>query len=264
MKTAKICNSLIKGVRCRAPSILTGFAIAGTFLAVRQSAKDTTRLADNLEVAKKKKKADLTKIDILKVKAKTYVPTIAYASISVGCMLASNKISTRRIASATAYSAIAEERLERLKKSIQETVPDETSKDICKSYDQKMVEDHPISKETAYKNKFVRNPDTLFYEEFTGRYFYSTDLAVKSAEYELNRLFACKGYASLNDFYSLLGLPNTAMGYDTGWNIDYCADFDGINWIDFVHCEVISGDELCYVIKYDWQPSTNFMGYIRE
>lgn len=46
------------------------------------------------------------------------------------------------------------------------------------------------------------------------------------AEYHLNRKFVLRGYASLNEFYMFLGLPQTNLGEVLGWTCTY-----GYSWI---------------------------------
>lgn len=57
------------------------------------------------------------------------------------------------------------------------------------------------------------------------------------AEYQLNRLLAYQGFATLNNFYDALGLAPTDDGDRLGWSYALGADHDGYQWIDVVHEE---------------------------
>ena len=76
------------------------------------------------------------------------------------------------------------------------------------------------------------------------------------AEYHLNRNFVQRGYASLNEFYEFLGLPQTKYGDEVGWT---CTD--GYCWIDFEH-RLISRDDggtEVYAIDMLFPPDAHYL-----
>ena len=70
----------------------------------------------------------------------------------------------------------------------------------------------------------------VFYEELSGESIVCYEREIMDAEYHLNRNFALRGYAALNEFYEFLGLPKTDYGDAVGWSMSY-----GYSWIDFEH-----------------------------
>jgi hypothetical protein len=70
---------------------------------------------------------------------------------------------------------------------------------------------------------------------------------------EINRrIFAGDMYASVNDFYSELGLPPVDMGYQLGWNIDD-------KGLEVLFSSVLSPDGTpTLVIGYNIGPKYNF------
>lgn len=99
----------------------------------------------------------------------------------------------------------------------------------------------------------------LFFEENHPRIFEADPNAVEHAEYQINRLYEVKGYATLNDVYFLLGLPLLDACDEIGWH-----DFDGMGpaHIGFIYSvESISKDisprdvgvEM-YVMKISFNP----------
>lgn len=77
---------------------------------------------------------------------------------------------------------------------------------------------------------------------------------VENAEYQINRLYQAKSYATLNDFYYLLGMDPVEDGNCVGW-----MDIEGLgpNRIEFYHdvmtvyqdTSPIDNDVECYVTK---------------
>ena len=62
--------------------------------------------------------------------------------------------------------------------------------------------------------------DIIFIETFTGRRFKASLEVVEYALRKLQENFSICGYVSLNDFYSLLGIEETASGEILGWTTD--------------------------------------------
>ena len=95
--------------------------------------------------------------------------------------------------------------------------------------------------ETEAKNDIKEAPipaeenEFIFYDYFSHRDFLAKLEDVIAAQYDLNRLFALRGYAMLNDYYALLGLPQTDDGAILGWSLDSGIEFYGYEWIDFIN-----------------------------
>ncbi len=62
--------------------------------------------------------------------------------------------------------------------------------------------------------------EVLCYDLYTGRYFQSSMETLKKAQNDLNYTVLNHQYASLTDFYSLIGLSSTKSSDDVGWNAD--------------------------------------------
>lgn len=91
----------------------------------------------------------------------------------------------------------------------------------------------------AYHRLGLDVPDekVIFYDEISGDSITCYEREIMDAEYHLNRNFILRGYASLNEFYSFLGLPQTRYGETVGWS-----SVNGYDWIDFEHT-LISKDD---------------------
>lgn len=98
----------------------------------------------------------------------------------------------------------------------------------------------------------------MYYDEISGETFVRYEREIMDAEYHLNRNFVMRGYASLNEFYEFLGLPQTLYGDSVGWSIT-----DGEMWIDFEHALISrdDGGEPIYMINTIIPPDAD---YLRE
>ena len=89
-----------------------------------------------------------------------------------------------------------------------------------------------------FVNDLTTEPQTLFYDSFSDRYFYSTFSKVLTAEYNANRMYTMFGTLYLDEFYGFLGLPiaDTGSGKYRVWDIELS---NGIQWIEFKHEPII-------------------------
>ena len=83
------------------------------------------------------------------------------------------------------------------------------------------------------------------------RYFRATNETVMRAEYELNKLLSLDCYATLNEWYDLLGIEKVDYGETVGWSGAQMFDMYWSAWIEFEHEKVIFDDGLeCFLIPY--------------
>ena len=118
--------------------------------------------------------------------------------------------------------------------------------------------------EERYKENdiMVSNGKQLFFEEYSGRFFESTEEDVVLAEYHFNRNFVLRGYAELNELYEFLNLSPTESGAVLGWSIGAGEVFYGYQWIDFEHRKVIREDGAeYYAITMPFIPTADYMDY---
>ena len=91
----------------------------------------------------------------------------------------------------------------------------------------------------------------IFYDEISGESILLYERELIDAEYHFNRNFTMRGYAFLNEFYEILGLPRTEYGEVAGWSMS-----SGIMWVDFEHRMIDPGDgaPACYSIDMVFSP----------
>ena len=178
-----------------------------------------------------------------------YIPTALIATATATCIISSYVNSVKTQKSLIAAYALVD--------------------GAYKAYRDKNIElygeehDRQIRKSLAYgqfEDILVFDGETLFYDEYSGRYFKSTIEAVKDAEYKINRNFALRGYCELNELYEMLGIEPTDYGHTIGWN-QYMGETQyGYTWIDFNHQLEETEDGLeYYVISYPFIPTSDFL-----
>ena len=135
----------------------------------------------------------MTKKEIVKDCWKFYLPAAALGAGTIACILGSNALNKKQIASLTAgYMALG--------KAYQE-------------YRQKVIENFGIEKEAEIHDQIkeeklpevrekMEEEKLLCYEPISKRYFHATEIELTDAFYNVNRYFALNGELSMNDFTS--------------------------------------------------------------
>ena len=232
------------------PEILTGIGITGllstTVLAVKATPK-ALRLIDE-----KKEEYDtdeLTNMEVVKTCWKCYIPAAVTASVSVACLIGANSVNSKRNAVlATAYK-LSESAFSEYKEKVIETIGEKNEKEVRDKIAKDRIEKNPVNNNEVI---ITGKGDVLCYDVVSGRYFKSDVDKIRKAENTLNKKLMNDMYCSLNEFYDLIGLPFTQMGFDLGWNVN-----DSLVEIEF-STQLSEDDTPCVVIQYSVLPKCDY------
>lgn len=237
------------------PKIMTGIGISGmittTVLAVKATPK-ALRLIENEEFElsnELNENVQLKPFEAIKIAWKCYIPAAITGVMSIACLIGASSISFKRnVALATAYK-LSETALSEYKDAVIETVGEKKDQAIKDKIAEKKIKNNPVSSNEVIVTK---KGDTLCYDGAFGRYFKSDMDTIKRAINVINRNIITDMYASLNDFYDLIGLSPIDIGYDLGWNLD-----DGELDIQF-SSQLAEDGTPCLVIGYSVSPKYDF------
>lgn len=232
------------------PEILTGIGITGllstTVLAVKATPK-ALRLIDE-----KKEECDtdeLTNMEVVKTCWKCYIPAAVTASVSVACLIGANSVNSKRNAVlATAYK-LSESAFSEYKEKVIETIGEKKEEEVRDKIAKDRIEKNPVNNNEVI---ITGKGDVLCYDVVSGRYFKSDVDKIRKAENTLNKKLMNDMYCSLNEFYDLIGLPFTQMGFDLGWNVN-----DSLVEIEF-STQLSEDDTPCVVIQYSVLPKCDY------
>ena len=114
---------------------------------------------------------------------------------------------------------------------------------------QKHLDEKPVSKNEVI---ITGTGKQLCYDGISGRYFESDIQTIRAAVNKINETMVYEMYAALNDFYNEIGLSNTDMGDELGWNID-----DGLLEISY-GAMVANDGRPCITLEYHVAPRYDF------
>ncbi|MCF8018147.1 MAG: DUF6353 family protein [Vallitaleaceae bacterium] len=233
------------------PEILTGIGITGmivtTVMAVNATPKALRIMDEN-----RKEEADyqLTKLEVVKLTWKCYIPSIMTGVMSTSCIIGASSVNAKRNAAlATAYT-LSETALKGYREKVISTLGEEKDREIRDSVSKDKFDSrsHPRSEVLIAGSK----NDILCYDAAFGREFRSDIDKINRVETLLNKRMLSEMYISLNDFYYELGIEGTEVGDDVGWNIE-----DGFLDIHYTS-SINENNELYVIIDYHVAPKHRF------
>lgn len=203
------------------PLIMTGMGAAGSIttaiLAGKASfkANDVIREAD--ETSLRLDGHLLTNKEKLKLVLPLYIPVVGSGVLTVTCIIVANRVGTKRAAAMAAAYTIAEKGFEDYREKIIDKFGINKEREARDEIAQDRVRKDPVSTKEVI---ITGGGEVLCYDNYTGRYFNSSVETIKQAQNNLNHRIINHMYASLNDYYDMVGLDRVETGEEVGWNSD--------------------------------------------
>lgn len=235
------------------PELLIGMGLAGmlssTMMACKVTPKVNKMIEKEKEIRRLECEPEMTKVDILKMGWKPYVPAVISYGISAACILGANSINSKRNATLLTAYKIGERALIEYKDKVIEVVGNETESEIMDAVSRDRIKKEPINTGEVI---FTGKGDSLCYDMISGRYFKCGVDKINRAVNDLNFIMINDMYVSVNDFYELIGLECIPAGFEMGWNIE-----DGK--VDVHYSAQITEDgQLCLVINHSNFPKHEY------
>ena len=263
MKLTKTCT---KFLRKHGGTILAVAASVGVVATAIETGRASTKAKHLLEVddALRKYNEDeqgvveepRTKKDIVQICWKVYVPAAILGGGTIACILGSNALNKKQIASLTAAYMALGKTYQTYRAQVRQTVGDQQENEIFET---------AKSIEMAEKDQTVENAATeklLCYDPLGKRYFHATEAELLTAFYEANRDFVVNGYIALNDFYGHLNLEFIPALDGQGWSVDYMCEMWDAPWINFSYAKQPTDDglEVYYVTAFE-EPIEDYLNF---
>lgn len=184
---------------------------------------------------------------------KLYLPAAALGAGTIACIIGSDALNKKQIASLTAGYMALGKAYQEYRRAVAQHVGAEHEKKIYKDAQAVLKKPTPDMVEDKL----------LCYEPISKRYFHATEVELTDAFYNANRYFALNGELSMNDFCSYLpGLDFSPEIDHLGWCADYLANEWEYYWIDFNYCKQTTDDGLeVYYVDAFQEPIKEYLDY---
>lgn len=234
------------------PSILTAVSVVGVVSTSVMAVKATPQAVIDIQHAESEFARPITPKEKVKLAWKYYIPALSLGTVTIGCILGANSVHSTRNAALVSVYSLTDKAFTEYQAKVRET--------LGEASDQK-VRDH-VAKDRMEKNPVVEssvvmtgNGTALCYDPMSGRYFETDIEKLRKSVNDLNYQINNDMYASLNDFYDLIGLGPTKLGDELGWTSE--------RLLDVSYSAVLSeGGKPCISIDYRVSPvKSYYKGY---
>lgn len=220
------------------PTILTGLGVAGTVSTAVMAAKATPKAMDLLLYAKNKKYEtqlaefrenpnhqhlepvidnNLTILETIGAVLPAYGPSLIMGTATIGCILGANYLNTKKMAALASLYSLSEATLRDYQAKTRELIGEKKAQAITDEVAGEALNRAPWEDGKAIQ---TGKGSTLFFDPYSGRYFYNDYQVLRAAQNDVNALIIGDFCASLNDFYDRIGLDTTIQGDEVGWNME--------------------------------------------
>lgn len=188
--------------------IFTGVAMCGTVV---------TNVVTGMRTLKYKQILDECEGNKPKAFMKTYWPSMVLGAATMTSMALAEKANLAEIGVLTGACGYLASKAKGLENAVKECLDDERQAEVREETVRYVKLPGPSVEETG-------RGDVLCLEDYSGRWFRSSEEAVRRAALEFKKMHDDGLYVCFNDLYTLLGIVETKFGYDYGFpaNSDYC------------------------------------------
>lgn len=216
MSTSTAVRSLRLTIRQNAPVITTTLAIvsatATTLLAVKAGMSTRERL-DTYKAEHEDEEFPTS--EKIKQTWKIYIPTALMLASTVTSIVALHRVGLNREASALALYKVSEQAFSQYRNKVVEKLGEDSEKEVRESVAQDVINSNPPSGDVI-----VVQGSVLCFDTYSGRYFQSSMDDINRAVNDFNLRIIHENYASLTEFYELVGLEANGSSDDVGWMTD--------------------------------------------
>ena len=254
---SKVGNAIVNTTKKHSSGILTGISLIGIVGTVFMTVKATNKY-NKL----KEENPDWNTKQILKEEIPEIVGVGLCTAASMVGVVGSNAILTNKLQTAIMAAQIADNHNKELKDATRKIVSKQKYEEIMNA----KKDIHEVDRQAGdgiYNINgacpigsmgdigcAVRSDsapgDTQMYDDFSGRYFYSSVNEIRSICTRLTSKLLLDGSVTLNEFYDEVGLPEISCGEDYGWN----ANTNSVTMIDPEFSTTIHRDQPCVIVAF--------------
>ena len=198
-----------KFVHDNAPTIIAGIGISGTIttavLAADAGFKSAKRLSE--------KSPKNTPREIFEETWDLYVPAVLSGAATIGCIVLSNRLNSKRAAAAYSLLAVSERAFEEYRDKVVSVIGEKKEQKLKDDIAQERVDKKPAPSVIVAGDGSV-----ICCELFTGRYFKSDMETLRKAQNDINARIMQELYVCLDEFYYLIDLDPTSSSGHCGWD----------------------------------------------
>lgn len=231
-------------------TILTVVGAVGVVGTAVLSVKATPKALALLEEAKEEKGEDLTPLEVVETAWKPYIPALITGVSTIACIFGANILNSKSQASLMSAYALLDQTYKEYRNKVKELYEEEADTNVA----------HEILK-SKFDEDMVLEPNKILFCDFHSLRFFETTMdRVMFAENAFLETLHDRGYACLNEYYDLLGIPHVEYGFQLGWFDFENNDPYNCSELEFNYEKVnVKDDVECFMITTNMPPAADYI-----
>jgi hypothetical protein len=220
-RLSQLSGALLRNIKANSPIILSVAAGVGTITTAILVGKASYEAANVIREHEENNAPAINPRERLKERTrlvwKLYIPSAISTASTVACIVGSNRMEAKKTIAANAVLAVTE----RAYSDYRDKVVEELGPRKDQSIRDKVIADQIANNPSPSQEVLVTGPgNVLCCELFTMRYFACDMEKLRRSQNELNSKLLKHDYATLDDFYYMIGLSPTTASGNIGWQSD--------------------------------------------
>lgn len=244
MSIISTLKPLGRWVETHSAQIFTGLAIVGVPTTVGLTIKATVETTNNCKKLELLESGHVDTLDKVKASWKYWIPPVAAAVGTAGCIVAANHVHLKKEAALSALAAVYSGKYKDLEKTMREKIGDKKADEIIEEVTKK---DIPVTTDQSFE----------IWEPYSKQFIRLTTEKLLYAQLIVNQMLKESGECTLNHFLYLIGGKRCQFGDQIGWDDLTLAEdsaFTGHAWVDIKpYIANIEGKDTMY-INYSISP----------
>lgn len=232
-----------------APTILTAVGVAGVLYTTYTAVRISVRVGKMIGLEDEERELnDEPRMDAKELVQRywvEFIPVYLSCGATIAAVISANTISSKRQAALIGAYSLSETAFRQYREKVAEQIGENKEQKVRDEVVRDQLEHSDGNEIVILGSGNVHCFDTL-----TGRHFESNMEKLRKAENDLNRKLINEMYASQNDFYDLIGLPQVDIGEELGWNNN--------RPLELVFTSVLADDKPVLAMGYREQPIPNY------
>ena len=231
-------------------TILTTMGAAGVVGTSVLAVKATPKALLLLEEAKNEKGEELTPVEVVKVAWKPYIPAAIVGTSTIACIFGANFLNIKNQASLMSAYALLDSSYREYREKVKEIYNEEADINVK----------HEVIRSKFDDDMKPEDDKVLFFDYQSMQFFESTMPQVLHAENAFLETLNNRGYACMNEYYDLLGIPRADFGYQLGWFALENNDPYNCHELEFNYEKVVLKDGVeCFIITTNNPPAADYI-----
>lgn len=219
MKT--IIRRTTRATQRNSPNLLAALGVSGVFTTAVLAARAGYESALMITSEEQYREDPLERREKFDLVWKFYISTGVSAAVSVGCIIASTKISARRTAAMAAAYSVGERAFAEYRDKVIEEIGENKERKIRDELAEETLKRNPPGEVVIIEAGTV-----LACELHTRRYFHTTMQDLRAAQNTINARVVNDAWVTLDELYDILDLEHTKESDRLGWTSDRLLEFE--------------------------------------